>query len=143
MKYMVSCRPKHGTGPFFKFFRCSHDFITQKVYFSWVNASLRWFNKVSGVQVSLLLIGQRGLGNFFRYHRSLLPILAGGLCKFYDNARRKRIIHHQPLLVHYQVQQQANPLLSINNNTRETVPFKVTDHQSKYCILKHRVSVTL
>jgi hypothetical protein len=31
---MVSFRPKLGTGPFLKFFRCSNDFITQKVYFS-------------------------------------------------------------------------------------------------------------
>jgi hypothetical protein len=38
--------------------------------------SLRWLNNVTGlflVQVSLLLIGQEGLGHFFR-HRSLLPI---------------------------------------------------------------------
>jgi hypothetical protein len=49
-----------------------------------VNASLRWLNNVSGVylvQVSLLLIGQQGLGHFF----SIGPCfpLAGGLCKFY------------------------------------------------------------
>jgi hypothetical protein len=34
-----------------------------------VNASLRWLNNVTGVylvQVSLLLIGQQGLGHFFR-----------------------------------------------------------------------------
>ncbi len=39
-------------------------------------ASLRWLNNVSGVyltQVSLLLIGQQGLVDFFRY-RPLLPI---------------------------------------------------------------------
>jgi hypothetical protein len=37
---------------------------------------LRWLNNVTGVflvEVSLLLIGQQGLGHFFR-HRSLLPI---------------------------------------------------------------------
>jgi hypothetical protein len=51
--------------PVFTFFRCSNDFITQKVY-----------NYVSGmylVQVSLILIDQQGLGHFFRYHRPLLP----------------------------------------------------------------------
>jgi hypothetical protein len=41
-----------------------------------VNASLSWLNNVVGVyldQVSLLLIGQQGLVNFFTY-RPLLPI---------------------------------------------------------------------
>jgi hypothetical protein len=40
-----------------------------------VNASLHWLINVSGVylvQVSLLLIGQRGLGHFFRYRPLLL-----------------------------------------------------------------------
>ncbi len=44
---------------------------------------IHWLNNVSGVylvQVSLLLIGRQGLGDFFK-SRSLLPILAGGLCK--------------------------------------------------------------
>jgi hypothetical protein len=31
------------TGPFFKFFRCSNDFVLQKAYFA-VNASLRCLN---------------------------------------------------------------------------------------------------
>ncbi len=31
---MVSFRPKERTGPYWKFFRCSSDFILQKVYFS-------------------------------------------------------------------------------------------------------------
>ncbi len=31
---MVSFRSKYRTGPFFKFFRNSNDFISQKVYFS-------------------------------------------------------------------------------------------------------------
>ncbi len=42
-----------------------------------VNASLRWLNNVGGmflVQVSLLLIGQQGLGHFFRWYQPLLPI---------------------------------------------------------------------
>jgi hypothetical protein len=34
---MVSSRPQKGTGSFyFVFFRCSNDFKTQKVYFSWL-----------------------------------------------------------------------------------------------------------
>ncbi len=47
-----------------------------KSVFLVVNASLRWLNNVSGVhlvQVSLLLVGQQGLGDFYRY-RPLLPI---------------------------------------------------------------------
>jgi hypothetical protein len=41
-----------------------------------VNAQLVWFDNVSGaflVNISLLLIGQLGLGHLFR-HRPLLPI---------------------------------------------------------------------
>jgi hypothetical protein len=51
--------------PVLKFFRCFNDFITEKVY-----------NNDSGVhltQVSLPLIGQQDLVDFFRY-RPLLPI---------------------------------------------------------------------
>jgi hypothetical protein len=47
-----------------------------KSVFLAVNASLRWLNNVVGmylVKVSLLLIGQQGLVDFFRY-RPLLPI---------------------------------------------------------------------
>jgi hypothetical protein len=51
-------------------------FYSAKRIFLVVNASLRWLNNVSGmylVQISLLLIGQQGLGNFLEY-RGLLPI---------------------------------------------------------------------
>jgi hypothetical protein len=41
--------------------------------------------------------------------------LAGGLCKFYTNARENRPIQRQPLLVQYM--QQANPLLLMHNYT--------------------------
>ncbi len=47
----------------------------QKSVFLAVDASLRCLNNVSGVhlvQVSLLLIGQQGLGDFYGY-RPLLP----------------------------------------------------------------------
>jgi hypothetical protein len=39
-------------------------------------------------QIFLLLIGQQGLADFFRY-RALLP-LAGGLCKFHANSGGKK-----------------------------------------------------
>jgi hypothetical protein len=41
--------------------------------------------------------------------------LAEGLCKFCANARGKRTIQRQPLLVQYK--QQASPLLLMNNYT--------------------------
>jgi hypothetical protein len=50
--------------------------INAKSLFLAFNASLHWLNNVSGVylvQVSLLLIGQQGLGDFFSY-RALLSI---------------------------------------------------------------------
>ncbi len=56
------------TGPCFKFFYNAKSILLS------VNASLCWLNNVSGVyivQVSLLLIGQQSLGDFFRYHPSL------------------------------------------------------------------------
>jgi hypothetical protein len=73
MTSVVSSRPKNGTGPFFKFFRCSNDFIEPKVCFLAVNASFHWLNTLYLVQVSLLLIDQQGLGHFFR-NRPLPPI---------------------------------------------------------------------
>jgi hypothetical protein len=65
-------------------------------------------------KVSLLLIGQKDLLDFFRYIGPSFP-LAGGLCKFFDNAGGKQQIQRQLLLVQYK--QQANPLLSMNNYT--------------------------
>jgi hypothetical protein len=70
--------------------------------------SLRWLNNVSGVyliQVSLLLNGEQGLVDFLRYR----PLLSIGLCKYYANARGKRQIQRQALLVQYK--QQANEQL--------------------------------
>ncbi len=61
---------------------------------------------------SLILIGQQGLGDFFRYwplltivRRTVQIVNAGG----------KWQTVRQPLLVQYK--QQANPLLSLKNNT--------------------------
>ncbi len=60
--WSCSSRPKLGTQPVFKYFRCSDDFYNAKSVFLAVNASLCWLNNVSGVyfiQVSLLLVGSR------------------------------------------------------------------------------------
>jgi hypothetical protein len=67
------------------------------------------------VKVFLLLIGQQGFGHFFSSGIGPCFPLAGGLSKFYANARGKRPIQRQPLLEQYK--QQANPLLSMNNYT--------------------------
>jgi hypothetical protein len=65
------------------------------------------------VQVSLLLIGQQGLGHFFRYY-PLLPI-DWKIVQILRHAGGKRPIQRQPLLVQYK--QQANSLLSRHNYT--------------------------
>jgi hypothetical protein len=73
--------------------------ILSKSVFLAVNARLRWLKNVVGVylfQVSLLLIGQQDLVDFFRY-RHCFP-LAGGLCKFYANAGGRQPIQRQILL---------------------------------------------
>jgi hypothetical protein len=81
-----------------------------KSVFLAVSASLHWLNNVSGVyiMVSLLLIGQQGLVDFFSSGVGPCLPLTGGLCKFYANAGGKRRIQHQPLLVQYK--HQANLL---------------------------------
>ncbi len=90
--------------------------LQRKKCISCCSGEFHWRNNVSGVylvQVSLLLVGQQvwdtssGIGPCFP--------LAGGLCKFYANARSKRQIQRQPLLVQYK--EQASPLLSIYNYT--------------------------
>jgi len=66
-----------------------------------VNAIMRWLYNVSGVyliHVSLLLIGQQGLVDFFTY-RPLLPI-GWRIVQILRQHRRKRPIQRQPLLVH-------------------------------------------
>jgi hypothetical protein len=98
---LVSSRPnKKRTRPAFKFYNV----------FLAVNAGSRWLNNVSGVyiiKVSLLLIGQQGLVDFF-WFCPCFP-LAGGLCKFYANVVGKQPIQHKPLLDQYKYQ--ANSLL--------------------------------
>jgi hypothetical protein len=111
-----SPRPKQGTGPFFKIFQVLQRYYNAEYVFLTVNGSPSWLNNVSVylVQVSFRLLGQRGLGHFFRY-RPLLPIgwSPGGLCKLYANAGGKRQIQRQQRLVQYK--QQANPLLLMKN----------------------------
>jgi hypothetical protein len=83
-----------------------------------VNANLCWLNNVSGVyivQVSLLLIGQQSLGDFFRYQQ------------FNANAGGKRPIQCQPLLAQYK--QQANLILSMNNNTPLLISWNAKNKQ--------------
>jgi hypothetical protein len=70
-----------------------------KSVFPAINASLRWFNNVVGmyvVQVSLLLIGQQSLGNFFRYRTLLID---WGIVPIYANAIGKQPRQRQLLLV--------------------------------------------
>jgi hypothetical protein len=81
-----------------------------------INARLRWLNNVTGVhlvQVSLLLIGQQGLGHLFKYR----PLLPNGwrIVQIYANVIGKRLIQRQPLVVQYK--QQANLLLLMHNYT--------------------------
>ncbi len=100
-------------------------FITQKVYFSRlirVCVGLIMLAAVYLVEVSLLLIGRRGLGHFFRYWPLLL--IGWRIVKVLRQRRRKTTIQRQPLLVQHK--QLANPLLSMHNYTPlETVPLNL------------------
>ena len=115
MTCIASSQPQYGTGPVFKFFRCSNDFTTQKVCFSRSMQSLRWlsFNVscVYIVRVSLRLIGQQDLG-YFVWHRPLLPI--GWRIVQILRQRRRKTTNTAPTS---QDKQHANPLLSVNNLT--------------------------
>ena len=94
------------------FYVLQRFYNAKRVYLA-VNASSRWLNNVRGVylvQVSLLLIGQQGLGHFFRY-RHLFPIGCRTV-KLHANARRK-ITNTAPTTLIVQYKQQANPLLSL------------------------------
>jgi hypothetical protein len=83
-----------------------------------VNASLRWLNNVVGlslVQVSSLLIGQQGLGHFFRYRPRPLLHIGWRIVQILRYAGGKQPMQRQLVLA--QCKQQANPVLSINNYT--------------------------
>jgi hypothetical protein len=105
-----------GDAARYTFFRCSSDFLTQKVYFS----------RLMRVCVGLIMLLASAWSRFlcFLLVSSVWDIslcigpcfpLAGALCKFDTNARGKRPMHHQPLLVRYK--QQANSVLSMHNYT--------------------------
>ncbi len=105
-----------------------------KCVFLAINASLRWLNNVSGmnlIQVSLLLIGQQGLGHFFRC-RPLLPI--GWRIVQILRQRLRKPIQRQLLLVRYK--HQANPLLSMNNYT--PLVNSRNDKNKQLTLLSHR-----
>ncbi len=88
-------------------------FYNAKSVFLAVNAGLSWLNNASGVyltQVSVFLIGQQHLVDFFRY-RPLLPI-GWRIVQLLRYARGQQQIQRKLLLVEYK--QQANPQLSMN-----------------------------
>jgi hypothetical protein len=95
--------------------------VLQRVYkarsvFFAVNASLHWLNKVTGVylvQISLLLIGQQGLGYFFWYR--LLLFIGWKFVQSTTKTQGKRTIQRKSLLVHYKYQ--GNTFLSMRNYT--------------------------
>jgi hypothetical protein len=106
-----SSRPKRGRGQFLNCLGAPMIFHAKSVFLA-VIVSLRWLYNVRGVylvQVLLLFIGQQGL-DISSGTSPCFP-LAGGLCKYYDNAGGKQPIQRQPLLL--QQKQQANPLLSM------------------------------
>jgi hypothetical protein len=139
---MVSSRPKQSTRPVFKFYNAKSVFLP-------VNASLRWLNNVSGVyltQVSLLLIVQQDLVDFFRY-RPFLPI-GWRIVQILRQRRGKQQILRQLLFV-----QQASPLLSMkkytplvisrNDKNRQLTIIKprklaLTAINKTFCIKNHR-----
>ncbi len=106
-------------GPYaasFKLFRCSNDFITKRCI---SRGLMRAFvvliiNNVSCVGVNPGFFASHWSTGFYQISSGISP-LAGGLCKSYPNARGKRPIQRQPLIVQYK--HQANPHLSTNNYT--------------------------
>ncbi len=62
-----------GTRPvFIIIFRCSNDFITQKVYFFVVNASLHWLNNFRSVYLVLVSLLFNGAGSGASFQVSAL-----------------------------------------------------------------------
>jgi hypothetical protein len=81
------------------------------MYFIAINESLRWLNNVVGVY--LLLLGQQGLVDFYRY-RPLLPI-GWRIVQILRQRRRKTTNTETTTLSAIQYKQQANPLLLTHN----------------------------
>jgi hypothetical protein len=104
----------------------SNDFITQKVYFSWlmrVCVGLMLVALLCLVQVSLLFIDQHGLGHFFGY-RPLLPI--GWIIVQILRQRRRKAINTAPTtLSAIQPTSQStfvNTLLISRNDKNKQIP---------------------
>jgi hypothetical protein len=98
MTCTVISRPKLGKGTFLKFLGAQMIYNAKSV-FPAINASSRWFTNVVGVclvHVSLLLICQQGLGDFFR-SRTLL--IDWGIVPIYANAIGKQPRQRQLLPV--------------------------------------------
>jgi hypothetical protein len=93
-------------GLFLNFFRRSHDFVTQKMYFSRI---IPVYLGLQMLAVSFFFLVS-GIGNISLGIDPCFP-LAGGLCKFSANTRGKRPIQRQPPLVQYR--QQANTLFAL------------------------------
>jgi hypothetical protein len=127
--YIVSSTGlNRGRGQCLKFLTA--DFKTQNSVFLVVNASYRWLNNVVDVylvQVSLLLICQKGLGDFFRY-RPLLPI--GWRCKFYADAGGKQTMQRQLLLNSY-----ASLVISRNDKNKPTLT-RINRQKYTFCNIK-------
>ncbi len=106
-----------------------------------VNANLHWLINVSGVyliQVSLLLIGQQGLGYFFRY-RPLLPI--GWRIAQILRQRPRKSTNTAPATLSA-IQASSKSTLSMNNYTPLVIniikPTQTCNNLNKetFCIIK-------
>ncbi len=116
--WSLCSRPKERTGPVFKIFRFSNDFITQKAYLS----------PLMRVYVGLIMLAACTLVGFLALNwsaafgtflqvpcRPLLPI-GWRIVQIYVNDGGKRPIQSRKLLVQYK--QQANSLLWMHNTFR-------------------------
>jgi hypothetical protein len=89
------------------------------------------------IQVSLLIIGQQGLVDFFDIGIEPCFLLTGGLCKFYANAGGKEPIHRQPLLVQYK--HQTTRLLSMKSFTSFVISI---NDKNKQLTCQHKLALT-
>ncbi len=83
MTCMVNSRPKQGTGPFFKFFNCSNDFIMQKVYY---------FSRLMRSNFGLIMLSHE----FFRCLSRGKFIMMKLLFPLLNKAPTREFFHNQP-----------------------------------------------
>jgi hypothetical protein len=101
---------------FFENLRRAYKDLIRSKKFKIISCLCTFNSGVYLVQVSLLLICQQGLVDFFRYRPLIVvPIVWRIFFRFYANAGGKRPIQRPPLLV--QDKDQADPLSSVNNYT--------------------------